>query len=167
MLRTVRSTFVALRLFTAGCALTLLATTPVEAAGKKPEDALRGRVILSETPFPASFKNDAAFIAHMKRVDTKVFKFAGRDKVPVEFMAFFAEPINVTQLQGTIYDTTERLDRKTDFPIYPAGKGGRVLASFFSMDKAGFEAERQYKMVITTGYRGVVLAETDFVVKAD
>ncbi len=103
----------------------------------------------------------------MKRADTKGFKYAGRDKIPVEFMAFFAQPINVTQLQGTVYDVTERLEMRDSFPIYPAGKGGRVLASFFEMRKETFEAQRRYKLVITTGFRGVVLAEADFALTAD
>jgi hypothetical protein len=162
-----RGVFFAARLLTASIALPSMAVAPAVAAGKKPEDALKGRIILSERPFPASFANDAAFIAHMKKSDTKGFKYAGRDKIPLEFMAFFADPINVTQLQGTVYDVTERLDRKADFPIYPAGKGGRVLASYFALNKDTFEPERRYKMVITTGYRGVVLAEADFAITAD
>lgn len=151
----------------AGLVLTSTATSPAVAAGKKPEDALRGRIILSEKPFPASFASDAAFITHMKRADTKGFKYAGRDKIPVEFMAFFAQPINVTQLQGTVYDVTERLEMRDSFPIYPGSKGGRVLASFFEMRKETFEAQRRYKLVITTGFRGVVLAEADFALTAD
>lgn len=147
----------------------LVGSTPAAAlaAGRKPEDALRGRIILSEKPFPASFKNDAAFISTMKAYDTKGFKYAGREKIPVEFMAFFADPVNLTQLTGTVYDVTERFEMKDTFPIYPGQRGGRVLASFFELRKDAFETERRYKFVITTGYRGLVLAETDFAIKAD
>lgn len=155
------------RLALCALAVTSAAAPSALAAGKKPEDALRGRVILSERAFPASFASDAAFITHMKRVDTKGFKYAGRDKIPVEFMAFFAQPVNVTQLTGTLYDVTERLEMKDTFPIYPGQKGGRVLASYFELRRDAHEAERRYKLVITSGFRGLVLAETDFAIKAD
>jgi hypothetical protein len=156
------------RVLLSGLVLTSLAPSVAEAGpGKKPEDALKGRIILSERPFPASFQSDASFIAHMKKADTKGFKYGGRDKIPVEFMAFFAQPINVTQLQGTLYDVTERLEMRDNFPIYPGTKGGRVLASYFEMRKETIEAERRYKLVITSGYRGLVLAEADFAIKAD
>lgn len=147
----------------------LVTATPVaaEAAGRKPEDVLKRRVILSEKPFPASFKSDAAFISTMKQYDTKGFKYAGREKIPVEFMAFFAEPVNLTQLTGSVYDVTERLEMKDTFPIYPGQRGGRVLASYFELRKDNLEPERRYKFVITTGYRGLVLAEADFAIKAD
>jgi len=150
--------------------LVFTATVPqaaVAAPGRKPEDALKGRIILSERPFPSSFPSDASFIAHMRKADTKGFKYGGRDKIPVEFMAFFAQPINVTQLQGTLYDVTERLEMRENFPIYPGTKGGRVLASYFEMRKETIETEHRYKLVITSGFRGVVLAEADFAVKAD
>jgi hypothetical protein len=156
--------FLALAAAAPSVALTL---TPVaaEAKGRKPEDALRGRIILSTTPFPASFKDDATFISTMKRVDTKAFRFGEAEKIAVEIMAFFAKPVDRTELTATLYDTTERVEMKDTFPINPGQRGTRILASYFDLRKAALESERRYKLVITDGFRGPVLAETDFAIK--
>ena len=142
-----------------------LSATTAEARGKKPEDALKGRIVLSTAPFPSSFKDDSAFIAYMKKVDTKGFRFEDKEKISVELMAFFAAPVVQTQLTATLYDSTEGLEMKDTFPIYPGTRGTRILASYFDLRKAALESERRYKLVITDGFRGRVLAETDFAIK--
>jgi len=54
---------------------------------------------------------------------------------------------------------------KNTFPINPGQRGTRILASDFDLRKAALESERRYKLVITDGFRGPVLAETDFAIK--
>ena len=101
----------------------------------------------------------------MKRVDTKAFRFGEAEKIAVEIMAFFAKPVDRTELTATLYDTTERVEMKDTFPINPGQRGTRILASYFDLRKAALESERRYKLVITDGFRGQVLAETDFAIK--
>ncbi|MSP71830.1 MAG: hypothetical protein EXR76_06565 [Myxococcales bacterium] len=144
---------------------TFLPTGVAMAKGKAAADVLKGRIILAQRPFPTRFKSEAEMATFMKRTDMKGFKFGEGDKIPIEFMAFFAQPIAVTQLTGTVYDVTEGLEMKDTFPIYPGDRGTRVLASFMELRRETFEVERRYKFVITTGFRGTVLAETDFAIK--
>ena len=108
-----RRTLLTLALAAAAPSVALTLTpAAAEAKGRKPEDALRGRIILSTSPFPASFKDDATFISTMKRVDTKAFRFGEAEKIAVEIMAFFAKPVDRTELTATLYDTTERVLRR-------------------------------------------------------
>lgn len=144
----------------------LLLALPSAAVARDPADALKGRVILSTKMFPSRFKSDDAFIQHMKRVDTKAFRYEGAETLNVEFMAFFAEPLQATQLEAKIFDVTERRELKDTFPVYPGGRGLRILASNFEMRASLIEPERRFHLILTEGYRGRVLAETDFVVKA-
>lgn len=137
-----------------------------QAAAKKPADVFQGRIILAQKPFPASFSSDGAFVSYMKKADLKAFTFGESGKIPIEFMAFFARPVNVTQLQATLYDITETREMKDTFPIYPGQKDTRILASFMELDASLYEPERKYHLVITPGYGGQVLAETIFVIKA-
>lgn len=145
----------------------LLLTVPTAAQARKPADALKGKIVLSTKPFPVRFKSDAAFIRHMRKVDTKAFRFDGADKIGVEFMAFFARPVTTTQLTAKIYDVTERRQLRDTFPVYPGQRNTRILASYFEMKADKFEVERRYHMVLTAGFKGRVLAETTFAIKAD
>jgi hypothetical protein len=143
----------------------LLCALPLAAQAKEPADVFKGRIVLSTKPFPIRFKSDADFIAHMKKVDTKAFKYEGAEALNVEFMAFFAEPVQATQLEAKIYDITERRELKDTFPVYPGGRGMRTLASNFELRSDLLDTERRYHIVLTEGFRGRVLAETEFVVK--
>ncbi len=143
----------------------LLCALPLAAQAKDPADVFKGRIVLSTKPFPVRFSSDAAFIAHMKKVDTKAFKYEGAEALNVEFMAFFAEPVQTTQLEAKIYDVTERRELKDTFPVYPGGRGQRTLASNFELRADTLDTERRYHIVLTEGFRGRVLAETEFVVK--
>lgn len=136
------------------------------AHAKKPADKFAGKIILSTKPFPTSFKNDAAFIAHMKKVDTKGFKYGDKDTISVELMAFFARPYNSTEFTVTIYDVTEGRTTAATFPIYPAQKNTRILASGMTLDRATFGEERAFLVTITAAYGGPIIAETKFSIKA-
>jgi hypothetical protein len=140
---------------------------PLAASARDPADALKGRIVLSLKSFPMHFKSDDEFIKTMKHADTKGFQYAtGSDTIAVEFMAFFAEPIQTTELEAKIYDVTEaRPVMKDNFPVYPGQRGLRILNSNFEMKAGTLDVERRYQMVLTEGFRGRVLAETTFAIK--
>lgn len=144
--------------------LLLLIALPVGAA-KKPEDHFRGKIITATKPFPTRFKNDAEFIKYMKQANTKGFAFDDSGKINVEFMAFFAQPYAVTEFTCSIYNVTEGRRLVDSFAIYPQQKATRILASFTSLSKERYEEEARYLMVITPGFRGAVIAETEFAIK--
>ena len=148
--------------------LSALSLSPQVADARSPAKALKGRIILSTTPFPTRFKSDAAFIKHMKKVDTKAFNLEAGKPVDIELMAFFAKPIKATELTATVYDVTEEpQEMATTFPIYLQGrKAEQIVASNFRLDDQSFKLERRYLLVISTGYRGKILAQTKFSIKA-
>ncbi|MFN3200157.1 MAG: hypothetical protein ACE366_17295 [Bradymonadia bacterium] len=138
------------------------------AHGRSPAKALKGRVILSTTPFPFKFKSNSAFIKHMKKVDTKAFNLEKGRQTNVELMAFFGKAIKATEVTATIYDITEKPQEMVEtFPIYLQGnKAEQIVASNFALDLDSYKLERRYMLVITMGYRGKMLAKTTFAVKA-
>ena len=146
--------------------LCFLLAPSVALGSKQVARKLKGRIILSQKPFPTSFKNDRSFVKHMKRVDTKRFVYGDSEKISVEFMAFFARSYAVTEFTATVFDVTERREMVTTFPIYPQQRKTQILASYFSMDKASFEVEHQYLMVVQSTYGGPVIAEAKFAIKA-
>jgi hypothetical protein len=157
--------FVRLSIF----ALVAACLAPMGAQAKSPADKFRGKIILSKHPFPTGFPSDKAFIRHMKKVDTKSFRFKERDNIPVEFMAFFSAPYQATEFTARIFDITERGKTHVvaEFPIYPNQRKTRILASGTLLDKGTFEEEHRYHMVVLVGMRGKALAETRFAIKAD
>jgi hypothetical protein len=153
-------------LFLAVAALSFVAVTPTDADARKPADALGGRVILAKWPFPTRFKNDRAFIAHMKKVDNKRWMYAvGEDKIPVEFMVFLKRALNLRTLDVTIFDITDRRVPIENFPLDLRNPSDRVVASNFTLDRERYNVERQYHLVVRTGYSGRVVAETKFAIK--
>jgi len=145
--------------------LMLLVMAVPALAGKSPEDQFRGQIILSGQMFPRQFASDAAMIAHMKKAHTKAFRYDEKGIIEIEFMAFFARPHTTTEFTGTIYDMTEGREMIGTFPIYPGQRETRVLQSNIRLDRTKFAAERRYLFVVTTSYRGDVIAEANFVLQ--
>ena len=144
-------------------ALILSLLAPGLSGAKKPARAFAGKVILSKTPFPASFKSDKAFIRHMKRVHRSKISYPKKGPINLEFMAFFARKYQATEFVATIYDLTDRGRQITSFPIMPNQRVTQILASGFSVERDRFPTEHQYRLVISLG--GRVLAETRFAIK--
>ena len=148
-------------------ALALLATLVGfggAAHAQKPADVFKGKVVLAATPFPTGFKSDKAFVAHMKKVDRKVFEYDETGKFDLELMAFFAKPQTNSQFTCRILDITEGATTVADFPIYPAQKETRILASGASINREKFPPDRRYHLVISGTYNGPVLAEARFTI---
>lgn len=126
------------------------------------ESRLKGRVILATKPFPASFKSDAAMVRYMKKAHTDVFRYNAEGKLSIELMAFFAKPHTTTEFTAHIYDVSEGRKLVESQSIYPTQRSTSVLNSFLRLNRETYEAQRNYKIVITKGFRGYVLAEADF-----
>lgn len=146
-------------------ALSLL-LAPATAQANPVADKLKGRIILSTKPFPASFPNDKTFIKHMRRADTKKFEYDDSQKISVEFMAFFARKYTVTEFTVTLFDVTERREMVDTFPVYPGQRETRILASAVRLEPDPFQEEHRFLMVIQPTYGGPVIAETQFAIKA-
>lgn len=145
-------------------ALLLLA---LPAHAKNPADVFKGKIVLSEKPFPARFNSDARFISHMKSVDDKSFTYAAEgEAINIEFMAFFARAHGGTNFPATIYDVTEGRRQVESFPIYPDPnqKSTRILASNARLTADKFpDADRRYELVVVSD--GRIIAKTEFTIR--
>lgn len=128
----------------------------------KPANTFKGKVVLSPMPFPTSFKSDAAFIAHMKKVQKTHFEYGESGKIDLELMAFFAQEQVGSEFTCRILDVTEEPTTVLDFPIYPADKKNRILASGTTLYRDKLPPERNYHLVVSKTYNGPVLAEVRF-----
>ncbi len=135
------------------------------ALARSPNRVFKGKIILSKKPFPFRFKSDKALIRHMKRVDSKSFRYDEEGNIHIEFMAFFARPHRSSQFNAAIYDVTERRRLVSTFPVYPNQKMTKILASDVVLDKETFPEERHYLLVISRQYNSPILAESKFAIK--
>lgn len=138
-----------------------------DAQAKKPADVFKGKIVLSDKPFPARFSSDSRFISHMKKVDDHSYTYPDeQDWLDIEFMAFFARAHGGTSFPATIYDVTQGRRQVESFPIYPmpGQKSTRILASNMRLRKDKFpDADRKYELIVTSG--GRIVAKTSFTIK--
>jgi hypothetical protein len=144
--------------------LGLLCAAPVQAA--KPEDVFKGQVIITKNRLATRYASGDAFIAAVRNAKTdKVWPKSqkGNDEAVwrVEYVAFFAKPLDDFEVMVKFYDVTGGTRK------YIAGdaqmtreRGTRVFASDIEVAKPDFDANRKYMMVVET--KGRTLASTIF-----
>lgn len=135
-------------------------------AGKKPEDVFAGQVIVTSKRLPSRFSSSEAFITALKQAKTdKIWpkEQKGNDEATwkIEYVAFFAKPLDDFEVMVKFYDLTGGGRR------YIAGdaqmtreRGTRVFASDIEVSKPNFEVNHKYMMVVET--KGRTLANTTF-----
>jgi hypothetical protein len=152
--------------------LGLLAGVPVAFAlpsrvhAAKPEDVFKAKIIITKNRLPTKFASQGAFIAAVQnaRID-KVWpkEEQGNDVAvwEIEYIAFFANPLNDHQVNVKFWEITSGSQR------YVAGdeqftreKGSRVFASSVSLSKPDFEQNKHYLMTMESGRR--LIASTTF-----
>lgn len=142
---------------------------PKQADARNPADVYKAKITLSPIPYPARFKNDAEFVAHIKRSDTREFWQESADGGwSFFYMAFFAKPLTGSSYLVLFYDVTEK-----DAPIlvtqttsHPTGKGLRIMSGDFELSTTSFKPDRRYLMLYTESVDQPALAETEFVLRA-
>ena len=144
---------------------TLMAATQVAVAAK-PEDVFKGQVIITKKRLPTRYSSGDAFISAVKQAKTdRVWpkEQKGNDEATwkIEYVAFFAKPLDDFEVMVKFYDVTSG-GRK-----YIAGdaqmtreRGTRVFASDIEVAKPDFDANRKYLLVVET--KGRTLAQTTF-----
>ena len=79
-----------------------------QAQARDPADVFAGKVILSTKPFPASFKNDRAFVRYMKKAHKKVVYYPKSNTLNLEFMGFFGRVYAATEYTCLVCNVTDR-----------------------------------------------------------
>src|SRR5690242_12807379 len=76
-------------------------------AGGKPEDILKGQMIISDRSLPTKWSSPAAYASQLRGLNKQSIMYDKKTgKVQVYYAAFFAQPVNDVQVNFTIYDIT-------------------------------------------------------------
>ena len=103
-------------------------------AAAKPEDVFKGKIIITKDRLPMRFLSPGAFVSAIqsKKID-KVWpteeKGADQGTWDLEYIAFFAQPLDDSEIQMNFYDITHG-DRKfvAGDAQYTRESGSRILA---------------------------------------
>jgi hypothetical protein len=142
-----------------------LVTGAGAALAAKAADVLKGRIIISEKPFPLRFASDAAMVAHMKKVHKGELVCTKDGVWEFHYMAFFAKPLDDIQVTVNLYDLTAGGEFILGADQYTSARGERILASYFKFTRD--EIPSNHKVSILIVHKGVRLASTEVKMRDD
>jgi len=144
-----------------------LAVTMVSAVGAaqaaKPEDVFKGKIIITKDRLPMRFASPGAFVSAIqsKKID-KIWpteeKGADHGIWNLEYIAFFAQPLNDSEIQIKFYDITGG-DKKfiAGDPQYTREKGSRIFSASIQLAKPEFDVNKHYMMTMESGHRSIAM----------
>ena len=141
-----------------------LGAAPAKAA--KPEDVFKGKIIICKKRLPMHFSSAGAFISAVQGAKTdKVWpteeKGPEQGTWDIEYIGFFAQPLNDSEIQVKFYDITAGEKRYVaGDPQYTREKGSRIFGSSIQLAKPEFDVRKHYMMTIES--RGRIIASTTF-----
>jgi hypothetical protein len=149
--------------FVALCTL-VLSGGGSQAGGAKPEDVFKGRIIITKKRLPMRFSSAGAFIQAVQGAKTEKLwpteEDGDKGSWNVEYIAFFAQPLNDSEIQVKFYDITAGKKYVAGDAQYTREKGSRIFSSSIVLAKPEFDVRKHYMM--TAESRGRVLATTQF-----
>jgi hypothetical protein len=132
----------------------------------KPEDVFKGKIIITKGRLPIRFSSPGAFVAALQKQKTDKLwpteeKGDDHGVWNVEYIAFFAQPLNDNEIQIKFYDITAGEKRfVAGDPQYTRERGSRIFGSSIILEKPTFDVRKHYMMNVES--RGRVLATTSF-----
>ena len=144
----------------------LFLSRPAVGLAAKPEDVFKGRIILTKERLPTHFASPGAFIAAVRkaqidRVWPKEEKSADETTWLVEYIAFFAKPLNDNEVNLKFWEVGAGSQRfVAGDEQYTRDKNTRVFAANIRLGKPEFEENKKYLMTLESGRR--VIASTTF-----
>jgi hypothetical protein len=142
----------------------LMFARPTVAA--KAEDVFKGKIIITKNRLPMHFSSAGGFVSALQK--GKIDKIwpteeKGDDKGTwdLEYVAFFAQPLDDSEIQVKFYDITHG-DKKyvAGDPQYTRERGSRIFGSSIQLAKPDFDVRKHYMMTIES--KGRVIATTSF-----
>ena len=141
-----------------------LAGARTEAGGAKPEDVFKGRIIITKKRLPMRFASAGAFISAINAGKTDKLwpteEDGDKGSWNVEYIAFFAQPLNDSEIQVKFFDITSGRKYVAGDAQYTREKGSRIFSSSIVLAKPEFDVRKHYMM--TAESRGHVIATTSF-----
>ena len=131
----------------------------------KPEDVFKGKIIITKNRMPMRFSSEGQFVAALQKNKTdKIWPAEEKGdtgKWNIEYIAFFATPLNDSEIMVKFFDITAGEKRYVaGDPQYTREKGSRVFGSSIELAKPEFDVRKRYMMTIES--RGRVIATTQF-----
>jgi hypothetical protein len=144
----------------------VLVLTASVAGANKPEDLFKGKIIITKGRLPLKFSSPAAFVAALQKQKTDKI-WPTEENGPdhgvwnLEYIAFFAQPLNDNEIQVKFYDITGG-DRKyvAGDPQYTRDKGSRIFGSSIVLAKPEFDVRKHYMMTVESAGRRVIASTT-------
>jgi hypothetical protein len=135
-------------------------------ARAKPEDALKGRVIASEKSIPTNWSSVGSYVAQLKGMNKGTFWYDKKTgKVTVQYAAFFAQPVNDSQVMLVIYDITSGAHTQKVATENFINHGDRVLFNSVTLDKEDLEGNKKYLFAIEYHHRAI--ASTQLILRME
>ena len=135
------------------------------AAAAKPEDVFKGKIIITKNRLPMKFSSQGAFVSALQkgRIDKiwPVEEKGDTGKWNIEYIAFFAQPLDDSEIQVKFYDITagEKKFVAGD-PQMTRERGSRIFGASIELAKPEFDVRKHYMMTIES--RGRTMATTTF-----
>ena len=149
-----------------GLVLAFLVLASVRSASAAaPEDVFKGKIIITKNRMPLRFSSQGAFTAALQKNKTdKIWPTEEKGdtgKWNIEYIAFFAQPLDDSEIQVKFYDITGG-DKKyvAGDPQMTREKGSRIFGASIELAKPEFDVRKHYMMNIES--RGRTLATTTF-----
>jgi hypothetical protein len=132
----------------------------------KPEDVFKGKIIITKNRLPMHFSSPGGFISALQK--GKIDKIwpteeKGDDKGTwdLEYLAFFAQPLDDSEIQVKFYDITQGGKKfVAGDPQYTRERGSRIFGSSIQLAKPEFDVRKHYMMTIESKSR--TIATTTF-----
>ena len=141
----------------------LASARSADAAG--PEDVFKGKIIITKNRLPMKFSSQGAFVSALQkgRIDKiwPVEEKGDTGKWNIEYIAFFAQPLDDSEIQVKFYDITQG-EKKfvAGDPQMTRERGSRIFGASIELAKPEFDVRKHYMMTIES--RSRVLASTTF-----
>jgi hypothetical protein len=124
-----------------------------------PEDALKGKIIISDKPLPTKWSSASSYVAQLKGLNKSTLWYEKKSgKVTIQYAAFFAQPVADIQVNLVLYDVTGggRVQKVSTENFMQ--RGDRVLFNSVVFDKEEIEGNKKYLMAIEDRRRTIASA---------
>jgi hypothetical protein len=147
-------------------AILLVFGSVASAKGPVPEDMLKGKVIISDKPFPMTWHSASAYASQIKSLGKGTLWYDKKSgKLTVQYAAFFAQPVNDVQVMLVLYDITNGAHTQKVSTEQFMEKGKRVLFNSVIFDKEDIEGNKKYLLTIED--RRKVIAAGTFILREE
>ena len=156
--------------------LTLLSTAlligllvPAQNAwGDRAHEKYRGKVLLSDVPYPYSYGGTKEQLKYLKKHQQREFARGAKETWTIEYMAFLKTKLEARKAVIIFFDITD--DDSPPEEVYSTGyhpddPHTKVIIDHVKLSEEFFAAERYYEMQISRGRGTKPLATARFVLR--